>query len=161
MNNTKSFLINSFIAIAIAFLILQITGIAFVRGSSMEPTLKENNLIVFDKISYRFSPPKRNDLIAFKPTSNLLTDNKNSIFVKRIIAIPGDHIVIKNNQVFINNSLIHEPYIKSNTIGEIDLTVPHNQLFVMGDNRANSSDSRDSRIGLVSYDSIVGKIAFK
>ena len=129
----------------------------------MEPTLEEYSIIIFDKISYKFTNPKKDDLVAFKAEGPLLTYSNGKYFVKRVIGVPGDHIVIEDNQVFINGNLIYEPYLRAtcNTTGDIDIVVPNDHLFVMGDNRNNSSDSRDSRIGLVSYSSIIGKIAFK
>jgi signal peptidase I len=78
--------------------------------------------------------------------------------IKRVIGMPGDSILIRNETVYVNGEKINEPYLGSATIGEVSIeSIPDNEYFLMGDNRSHSTDSRDNRIGTVSGDSIVGK----
>lgn len=148
-------------AFALAFLITIFVAPTIVRGQSMYPTLDNNNYLILNKTSYWFSQPKNGDIIVFKST---LPDEKNEYkdLVKRIIGVPGDHVVITDGKVYINDELQEESYINGDyTDGLVDLTVPDNSVFVMGDNRPNSLDSRSEQVGIVSEDSIIGKVAIR
>lgn len=130
-----------------------------VKGLSMYPTFNDKELILTDKVSYRLHPPERSDVIVFKAPTNPDYD-----YIKRIIGLPGDKVKILDNKVFINGSPISEPYLPSDTqtTGGVylpegkEITVPQDELFVMGDNRTGSSDSR--AWGFVKISEIIGKV---
>lgn len=124
-----------------------------VYGSSMNPTLTEGDLIV----SLKGSDFKQGDIIAFY--------YNNKILVKRVIAVSGQWVDMNSEgNVYVNNELIDEPYISEFAYGETDIElpyqVPEGRIFVMGDNRLLSVDSRNSAIGCVSEEQIVGKLTF-
>lgn len=150
------------IAIIIAVIIMQFIKPTIVKETSMQPTLYENNYIFLSKQSYRFNEPKAGDIIVFH--TELKTDSgKEKLLIKRVIGIPGDMITIKEGKVYINEKPIDEPYtLEPYTSGTIEnLEIPEGSLFVMGDNRQNSADSRDPSVGLVKTDKIVGKAVFR
>lgn len=133
-----------------------------VSGQSMHPTLENNDYLIINRLAYGTDEPQRGDIVVFKTK---LTDNKShkeKNLVKRVIALPGEHIVIKDSKVYINDKLLDESYIKGiYTSGYIDMIVPNNQVFTMGDNRPESADSRMEEIGTVSLDDIVGKVSLR
>ena len=155
-----------------------------VNQSSMKNTLIANQRLIIDKLSYQFSEPERGDIIVFLKngvkgsTANEMHRNlelfmnlflkkdeineKHEMYVKRVIGIPGDTVDIKDGFVYVNGNKLTEDYVKGATFaGEITLplTVEKNQVFVMGDNREVSVDSR--AFGTVDYDRLEGKVAFR
>lgn len=133
-----------------------------VKGASMEPTFDSGDYIMTSKVTYKFRPPQRGDVIVFKSPKNPDIE-----YIKRIVGLPGDQVIIKNSQVFINNNLVPETYISEATNlwdggyaqEGVPMTVPANYLFVMGDNRPRSSDSRE--FGPVPIDSIIGYVFYR
>ena len=149
-------------ALVFAFIITQFIRPTLVRGESMYPTLVENDYLIINRMAYKIGEPKDGDIIVFK--TNLLQDNgKKKDLVKRVIALPGDHIKISNNEVYLNGQLLNEPYLSPTVIteGDIDMTIPDGYIFVMGDNRPNSMDSRDPEVGLVNIDDVMGKVVVR
>ena len=148
-------------AIVIAFIITQFIRPTLVRGESMYPTLNDRDYLILNRMAYKFGDIDRGDIIVFK--SDLRQDNgKTKDLIKRVIAIPGDHLIIKNSQVYINGEVQNEPYIHNEyTSGDIDVVIPQNEVFVMGDNRENSRDSRSSDVGLVNEDDIIGEVMIR
>lgn len=139
------------IAILVATLWLPVLQ---VYGSSMTPTLKDGEIIFTVKTS-KFEP---GDVVAFY--------YNNKILVKRVIGSSGEWIDIdEEGTVYVNQKELKEPYVKDKTLGECDLDlpyqVPEGRVFVMGDHRSTSIDSRSSSIGCVSQEQIVGKIVFR
>ena len=129
-----------------------------VKGNSMYDNFYDGEYLLTDKISYRFNPPEHGDIIVFKAPRNEDYD-----YIKRIIGLPGDRVTVRNGQVFVNGELLDESaYLDPNTMTRpgqytqegMTITVPVNQYFATGDNRNNSSDSRDW--GPVPYQNIVG-----
>jgi len=132
-----------------------------VQGDSMLPNFKNGELILTDKISYRFKLPQRGDVIIFKAPYD-----KSKDFIKRIIALPGEKIKIEDGAIFINDKKLSESYLPNTTIiqggsylkeGE-EYLVPYDNYIVFGDNRAHSSDSRE--FGPVQRKDIIGKAFF-
>lgn len=150
------------VAALIAFLIMQFIKPTIVKESSMQPTLFENNYIFLSKQSYKFEDPKRGDIIVFH--TNLTTQKgEEKLLIKRIIGLPGDKISILKGDVYINDVKQDEPYIMDGfTSGYLEnFVVPDHKIFVMGDNRAVSLDSRAEEIGCIDIDKIVGKAFFR
>ena len=139
------------VAVLIATLILPVLQI---EGTSMEPTLSNGDIVLLSKTT-RFN---RGDLCGFTWNNKLL--------IKRVIGLPGDWIEIDTNgDVYLNGEKIEEPYVNKKALGECDLQcpfqVPQEQYFVVGDMRENSIDSRNSLIGCIPKDKIVGKVFFR
>ncbi|MBI4009467.1 signal peptidase I [Candidatus Roizmanbacteria bacterium] len=133
-----------------------------VKGASMEPSFHSGEYILTSKITYKFRPPHRGDVVVFKSLKNPDID-----FIKRIIGLPGDQIMVKEEQVYVDGQPIPETYISSKTnlweggyISEgIPIVVPADTVFVMGDNRPRSSDSRE--FGPVPLGSIIGQVFYR
>lgn len=129
-----------------------------IEGSSMEPNFHDRQLILVNKISYRFQQPKLGDVIVFESPQN-----HSVYYIKRIIGVPGDEVAIRDGSVFVNNQQISEPYLKKDQVttadgsgsGVLDEKIPANQFFVLGDNRDASSDSREW--GFLDRNLIAGK----
>ncbi len=133
-----------------------------VSGQSMYPTLEDNDYLLINKLAYKKGIPTRGDILVFK--SDLIDDKTNhkKNLVKRVIALPGEHILIKNNEVYINGKYLIEDYLNDvYTDGDIDIVVPNNHVFTMGDNRPKSGDSRNSEIGTVPLDNVIGEVALR
>lgn len=150
----KDWIVSIAIAIVLAFLIRYfIVELYLVDGPSMRPTLQSAERLVVNKFIYRFRAPERGEILVFHYPRDPSRD-----FIKRVIAIPGDTIEIKDGRVYVNSTLLNEPYILSKTRGNYPLaTVPEGHIFVMGDNRNNSEDSRFADVGFVPFDLIKGK----
>jgi len=132
-----------------------------IDGRSMVPTFHNGDYILTDKISYRFHPPKRGDIIVFRAPQDERVE-----FVKRIIAVPGDKVMVKNKKVYLNGKPLDEPYTNDRiTPSDVflregrEVIVPEGNYIVMGDNRLHSSDSR--HWGFVTKDEIVGRVFFR
>lgn len=129
-----------------------------VKGSSMEPNFQNNEYILTDKISYRFTKPHRGDVVIFKSPKNPDID-----YIKRVIALPGEQVKVESGAVYVNNKKLPEKYLKDETnlfpgsfVQEgVNITVGEGDLFVLGDNRPHSSDSRE--FGPIPEKSIIGR----
>lgn len=158
----KEWIRDILIAVVIALLITQVIKPTIVKENSMQATLYENNYLLLNKQAYLFSEPKYKDIVVFH--SNLKTlEGKEKLLIKRIIGLPGDVINIEDGKVYKNGKLLEESYTKEDyTSGSVvELEVPKGQMFVMGDNRQHSADSRDPSIGCIDIDKIVGKAFVK
>ena len=139
------------VAVLIATLILPVLQI---EGTSMEPTLSNGDIVLLTKTP-RFD---RGDLCGFTWNNKLL--------IKRVIGLPGDWIEIDTDgSIYLNGQKLDEPYVQQKSFGECDLEfpfqVPQEQYFVVGDMRESSIDSRNSLIGCITKDQIVGKVFFR
>lgn len=128
-----------------------------VKGESMSPNFEEGDYLIVDEISYRFSNPERGDVIVFK-----YPKDTSQRFIKRLIGLPGETVVIKNGEVSVTspvgqNVILDENYLPENlkTYGDTNTTLGANEYFVMGDNRTYSYDSRSW--GVVKNSYIIGK----
>lgn len=142
--------------IVITFGVLYFVQISRVVGSSMEPTYHHGNIILVDKVFYK--QPAYNDIVVVEYPVSI---NEQQI-IKRIVGLPGDHIEMKDNQLYRNGELLKEDYINEPMVGNKDFSydIPEGKIFVMGDNRNHSVDSRE--IGYVDFDEqVVGKVFFK
>ncbi len=151
----KDWVVSILVAVVIAFFIRYfIVELYIVEGPSMQPTLVNNERLVVNKFIYRFKQPDKGDVLVFKYPQDQSRD-----FIKRVIATAGDSIEVKDSHVYVNGQLLTEPYITNEKIkGSYPLaTVPEGHIFVMGDNRNNSEDSRFSDVGFVPLDLIKGK----
>lgn len=149
-------------SLAIALVITHFIRPTLVQGSSMYPTLEEKDYLIINRVAYNKKLPEKKDIIVFK--TELLQDNgKKKDLVKRVIGLPGDHVKITDYQVYINGELLEEDYLSSTVIteGNIDITIPEGSIFVMGDNRQHSMDSRDPDVGLVKIEDIMGKVVVR
>jgi signal peptidase I len=150
------------IAVVVAVCILQFIRPTVVKEHSMLETLNENDYLIVTKQAYLFKDPGYKDIIVFK--SNLTTDNgKAKLLIKRVIGLPGETIEITDGKVYINGEQLVEDYIGGQlTAGSVaPIVIPEGKIFVMGDNRGNSADSRDERIGLVDEKTIYGEAVFR
>lgn len=133
---------------------LTVFSFSYVTSSSMEDTLNKKDLLFCNKLSYILkNEPKRFDIINFYCPEN------NEIFVKRIIGLPNDKIDIKDGIVYINSEKIEENYILPDNYNTKEtIVVPSNEYFVLGDNRANSFDSRYWEYKFVKKENILNKV---
>lgn len=147
-----------------------------VDGPSMEQTLQNNDRLIVYKLPQTFSRilhkdyiPGRDEIIVFNRNEDTTNGGKSRQLIKRVIAIPGDRIVVKDNTVTLYNAEHPDGYDPDAgtqhqattipTTGDVDLTIPEGQVFVMGDNRANSLDSRV--FGPVKSEDIVGHLVLR
>ena len=132
-----------------------------IKGRSMEPNFLNGEFLLTDKISYRFNEPKRGDVIVFRAPPDYKDE-----FIKRIIGLPGETVIVKNGHVYINNTKLSEPYLPENTYTpagtyateDNPVIVEEGKYFVMGDNRKHSLDSRS--FGPIRKEKITGKAWF-
>ena len=138
----------------ICTLIVQFYSVGMVPTESMYPTLEIDNLVL---INTRETAPLRGDIIAFKSP----IAGENTIYLKRVIGMPGDEIEIKDYHVYIDGKLIQEDYIRNGakTLGYPKVVIPSGHYFVMGDNRENSFDSRN--YGFITKESIKGTLSIR
>ena len=145
------------IAVGASYLVITFVGQRTqVSGQSMETTLSDGDQLIVDKISYRFRDPKRYDIVVFP-----YKYEKNTYYIKRIIGMPGETVQIVDGLVYINGQPLNEHYgneiIENPGIAEEPITLGADEYFVMGDNRNNSQDSRNTNVGLIHRDELLGR----
>lgn len=130
-----------------------------VDGHSMDYTLANQQQLIVEKVSYHFSDPDRFDIIVFHPEGM----SSETLYIKRIIGLPGETIQIIDGKVYIDGEVLEDPYARETMIeagiAEDPVQIGKNQYFVLGDNRNGSEDSR--KIGLVEKDSISGRAVLR
>lgn len=153
----KDWFVSILAAIVIAMLIRTfIVELYVVDGPSMRPTLLHDEKLVVNKFIYYLRAPEKGEVVIFRYPRDPSRD-----FIKRVIATAGDTIEIKDGRVYVNDQLLIEDYILEKTYTEYPKsTIPEGTIFVMGDNRNNSEDSRFSDVGFVPLNLVKGKAVF-
>ena len=147
------------VAVVLVFLVRHFVAQPFlVSGSSMEPNFKNGDYLLVDELAYRFREPERGEVIVFR-----YPRDRSQFFIKRVIGLPMERVVVKDSKVNVYNSLfpdgiiLKEDYLapRTQTPSETDITLGADEYFVMGDNRGASLDSR--RFGPVKKEEIIGR----
>ncbi|MTV23856.1 signal peptidase I [Nitriliruptoraceae bacterium ZYF776] len=166
------------IAFVLAFLLRTfVLQVFYIPSASMETTLMVNDRMVVEKVTYRFREPRRGEIVVFEgETTSVPAEETGPVasvvrgvgqflgvvpasardFVKRVIGLPGDEVVIVGGTVYVNGEELEEPYVQFEDTDYGPVVVPEDHLFFLGDNRPNSSDSRRS-LGFVPRDAVVGR----
>ena len=144
------------VAVSVAFQVTDVTD------NSMLPSYSEGEKVLVNRVSYRADEPGRGDVVLL-PNEVYAVTGEGKVMMKRVIAVPGDTVLITSGKVYVNNKPLTEKYIfTEGTSGEMDqVKVDEGHVFVLGDNRAASTDSRDEAVGLVNIDDILGKVIYK
>ena len=124
-----------------------------VDGSSMVPTLRNGEFVIVNRLAYKIGDPQHGDVVVFH-----FPRDPDQEYIKRIIGLPGDEIRVLSGNVYVNDQALNEPYINAAPLYQGEWTVPDGHIFVLGDNRNNSSDSHNW--GPVAMDNVVGKAIF-
>ena len=128
----------------------------YVKGASMEPNFYDHEYLIIDEISYRFNAPQRGDIVVFK-----YPKDEKQFFIKRVIGLPGEHVQVHDDGVYINGTRLNETYLPAgiDTVlplrGYGDITLGSDEYFLLGDNRTESLDSRI--FGPVKRDLLIGR----
>jgi len=138
-----------------------------VKGLSMFPTLNDKEYLLTDKLSYQLGTPKRGDIIVFKAPETESCASEGCEYIKRIIGLPGDKVMVQANQVFVNGSLLNNSFLPRDYVTEpgsylqegIEVVVPEGHYLPMGDNRSHSRDGRE--FGTIKRSLIIGKAFFR
>ncbi len=139
-----------------------------VKGSSMFPTYEDKQLLLTDKLSYRFSDPKRGDVIVFKAPPSEPCAEDECEYIKRVVGVPGDRVKVMGGKVYVNGSALDESsYLSESVVSSsgsflqegVERVVPTGQYLPLGDNRPHSRDGRE--FGPIPVDLIVGKAFFR
>ena len=158
MRETISFILYIAIVFLLTYLVIHYVGQRTqVSGISMEYTLSDGDNLIVDKISYRFHKPERYDIIVFP-----FQYEENTYYIKRIIGLPGEKVQIsEDGAIYINGKVLEESYgsqiIKNPGQAEDPIELDDDEYFVLGDNRNESSDSRDPSVGVIHEEDIIGR----
>ena len=150
------------ITLLVAFTLVYFVGLrTSVVGQSMAETLNGGDEILVNRFVYKVTNPKPNDIILFLPNGN----EKSHYYIKRVIAVPGDTVLIENGVVYVNGKTFDEDVdvasIEEAGLAAEEITLGQDEFFVLGDNRNNSEDSRYANIGNIKKEYIIGKAWFR
>ncbi len=167
LRRVRTFVIVIVIALAAAWALRTfVVAPYYVPSASMEPTLHgcsncNDDHVLVQKLSYDFHDPERGDIVVFNNPGKRWAQAKDKVLIKRVIGVPGDRLRIRDRKVFVNGQRLDEPYVNKSCHGTTPnggpstYKVPKGDLFVMGDNRCDSEDSRV--FGFVPIDKVIGK----
>lgn len=138
-----------------------------VKGSSMVPNFTDGEYLLTDKLTYQFSPPQRGDVVVFRAPATESCAEDQCEYIKRVIGLPGDTVMVKDNQVYLNGQLLVQKFLPDDFVtspGSFceegkEVTVPEDEYLVFGDNRSHSRDGRE--FGPIKKDLILGRAFFK
>lgn len=150
------------ITLLVAFTFVYFIGLrTSVVGQSMAETLNGGDEILVNRFIYKVTNPKQNDIIVFLPNGN----EKSHYYVKRVVAVPGDTVLIENGALYVNGELFKEEVevasMEEAGLASEEITLGSDEFFVLGDNRNNSEDSRYANIGNIKKEYIIGKAWFR
>jgi len=164
LKNFAADVLTVLLALGVALIISVFVRPTIVNGASMENTLHDGDYLIVARQAYLNHSPERGDIVIIQSSLEYEKSDKGKLIIKRIIGLPGDKIEIIDSKLFVNNQQLQEEYIEGDVtpIGKIppegeSIIIPEGYYYVLGDNRCNSRDSRDDKIGLVSNDDIKGK----
>lgn len=145
------------VRVSVQLVVLLAIGMAFflripqVTGPSMLPHVQPGEVVLINTLAYRLGPIKRGDIVALDHDEATA-----QTFLKRVVALPGDRVRIERGRLFVNGSAVAEPYVSFPDRGDVpEITVPAHDIYVLGDNRAESEDSRTW--GPVAESAVIGK----
>jgi len=138
-----------------------------VKGSSMMPNFVDGEFLLTDKLSYQIGKPQRGDVVVFKAPASEPCAVDECEYIKRIIGLPGDTVMVKNSKVYLNGTELNQSFLPSNFITKpgqfneegVEKIVPEGEYLCFGDNREHSRDGRE--FGPIKKDLIIGKAFFK
>ena len=151
------------IALAIACIILMFFKPVVVKQESMQPSFYSNDYVIVSRQAYTwFGDIKRGDVIIFQSELKDGSGHTKNL-IKRVIGVPGDTVEIKEGNVYVNDMMLYEDYLsEEGSSGEMDsIQVEEGKIFVLGDNRRVSQDSRSSEVGQVPQENVVGKVILR
>lgn len=147
------------LAVIVLLIIIYVVSLQQVVGPSMNPNYKDGDILILNKLVYRFKKPSRFEVVAIK-----YQDTK--YFIKRVIGLPGEKIEYKEGKLYINDKVIEEPF-ETTKVDDFNLsvlgyeTIPEGYYLVVGDNRENSLDSRSPQVGLIKEKDFIGKVMIR
>lgn len=150
-------IVAAFLAVVIVYCVGMQTNVI---GSSMEPNLYNGQKIFLNRFVYRVSSPKQGDVVVFLPNGN----DKSHFYVKRVVATPGDTVVIKEGYLYVNGKIVDDYFldkIAEAGLAQNEIKLQTDEYFVIGDNCNSSEDSRSANIGPILKKHIIGKAWFK
>lgn len=162
LNNIIEWILSIALAVLVFFVVRTfVFRVAQVTGNSMEPTLSHGDMVLLNRFNYIFSSPRVGDIIAFPPYAH----DPGRFYIKRIVALPGDVVDLRNNAFFINGAILDDEfsYEEIRHVGDVlfPIQVEDGQFFVLGDNRNGSLDSRFVSVGTVPADVMVGRVSLR
>lgn len=154
------YIVGIVLAVLAAFLLIRFCFFGIhMRGDSMKPSIKDGQFCIASRLNYSISSPKRDDIVVFQNG-----EEGHSYYIKRVVAVPGDTIVIKDGEILVNGKKIDQKgseTILSGGLAGKEVKLEKDQYFVLGDNYNNSEDSRVSSVGNVMEENVIGKIILK
>ena len=135
------FIVRTFVAVPVV-----------VAGQSMADTYNDGDIVLVTRFDYLFGTPERGDVVLCE------VDGRDGMYVKRVVGLPGDYVEITNGMISINGEPLHETYVTYASSETMSVQLNKDQYMVLGDNRADSYDSRETDIGMLSADDFVGKV---